>query len=124
MRLPRSDRTRCLLLPYTIILFVLNTAFAITQNILAERETIEQPAQHDSAWYLAGECPTLNVVHSILVTLPIFFNDALFVRMYILVALAYCLTFQQLFRVGQVTQWHLKFMALPCIIYLVSVGEC
>jgi hypothetical protein len=73
--MPKSNPSRRLLLPYTVILLVINTAFAITQNVLMEEETIEGPF---GAWKQGG-CSPLLMLRSVFVAFPIFLNDFLFV---------------------------------------------
>jgi len=100
-RLPQANPSRRLLLPYTIALLIINTGFAITQNIILEAATIEGPW---GSWTPGTGCNPNLVLRAIFVALPIFLNDVLF-----------------LYRAAVLVQWQFRILLVPCLLYLASI---
>jgi hypothetical protein len=104
-RLPPISPARRILFPYTLGLLVINTGFAISQNIVIEAVTIEGPW---GSWLPDVGCNPNLVFRTIFLALPIFMNDLLFVRSYVT------------FYTSPFTQYEISFIEQLCW----SSGKC
>lgn len=77
-RLPGNSPIRRLLLPYTIFLFLINTTFAILQDVVIEAVMVEDLL--GTQWTPILGCNPALVFRAVFAAVPIFANDLLFVR--------------------------------------------